>query len=92
MNINADTTLTGGKVLLVPYMPEHVPRYHQWMCSAELLAATASDPLTLEQEYDMQRTWRNDANSECSGVVWCGVVGGCVHAPHGLSFGVWCGV
>lgn len=28
--------------------------YHQWMSSPELLRLTASEPLTLEEEYDMQ--------------------------------------
>lgn len=38
-------------------------RYHEWMKSAELQALTASEPLTLEEEYEMQRSWRLDENS-----------------------------
>ncbi len=34
------------------------------MCSPELQKLTASEPLTLEQEYDMQRCWREDDDSE----------------------------
>lgn len=30
------------------------------MQSEELLAQTASEPLSLEEEYDMQRKWRED--------------------------------
>lgn len=33
------------------------------MQSEELQQLTASEPLTLEQEYDMQRQWQEDANS-----------------------------
>ena len=34
------------------------------MKSEELRRLTASEPLTLEQEYAMQRGWREDADSE----------------------------
>lgn len=57
---NPNTVIRGDKVLLVPYRPEHVPKYHQWMQNPELLEATASEPLSLEAEYDMQRTWVAD--------------------------------
>ncbi|KAI5652294.1 hypothetical protein M9H77_29481 [Catharanthus roseus] len=53
-------SLEGEKVILVPYMKEHVPKYHQWMQDPALLQATASEPLTLEQEYDMQLSWTKD--------------------------------
>ncbi|RKP22641.1 GNAT domain-containing protein, partial [Syncephalis pseudoplumigaleata] len=43
----------------------HVPRYHEWMQSPALQEATASEPLTLEQEYAMQTSWREDADSSC---------------------------
>lgn len=36
MRLNADTTITGGRVVLVPYRREHVERYHGWMRSPEL--------------------------------------------------------
>ncbi|KMK54541.1 DNA polymerase delta subunit 2 [Aspergillus fumigatus Z5] len=50
------------KVLLVPYSSWHVPHYHEWMKDEEIQAATASEPLTLEEEYAMQRSWRQDAD------------------------------
>ncbi|KAK3016113.1 hypothetical protein RJ639_006147, partial [Escallonia herrerae] len=53
-------SLEGGKVILVPYMKEHVPKYHQWMQDPVLLAATGSEPLTLDQEYQMQLSWTQD--------------------------------
>lgn len=51
--------------LHVSYLPLH-DRYHQWMGCPELQQLTASEPLTLEQEYDMQRSWREDDDSEPS--------------------------
>ncbi|XP_044156158.1 N-acetyltransferase 9 isoform X1 [Bufo gargarizans] len=68
MRVNEDTALRGHRVLLVPYEPHHVPRYHEWMKSEELQKLTASEPLTLEQEYDMQRSWRED-NDKCTFII-----------------------
>ncbi|KAI9508288.1 acyl-CoA N-acyltransferase [Russula earlei] len=56
MRVNAHTALIGDTVALVPYRY----RYHAWMQSAELRALTASEELTLEQEYAMQRSWQED--------------------------------
>ncbi|KDQ51392.1 hypothetical protein JAAARDRAFT_41240 [Jaapia argillacea MUCL 33604] len=60
MLLNQETVLIGEKVVLVPYREEHVAKYHQWMSSAELRELTASEPLTLEEEYEMQKKWRED--------------------------------
>ncbi|MBN3315520.1 NAT9 acetyltransferase, partial [Atractosteus spatula] len=68
MRINEDTLLEGQNVVLVPYNENHVPRYHQWMSSSELQKLTASEPLTLEQEYDMQRSWRED-DDKCTFII-----------------------
>ncbi|XP_070251583.1 alpha/beta-tubulin-N-acetyltransferase 9 isoform X2 [Myotis yumanensis] len=68
MRLNQNVSLLGKKVVLVPYTAEHVPRYHEWMKSEELQRLTASEPLTLEQEYAMQRSWREDADKpSCRG-------------------------
>ncbi|XP_030062201.1 alpha/beta-tubulin-N-acetyltransferase 9 isoform X1 [Microcaecilia unicolor] len=68
MRINEDTVLQGKLVALVPYALHHVPRYHEWMKSEMLQKLTASEPLTLEQEYSMQRSWREDAD-KCTFIV-----------------------
>ncbi|KAL3337648.1 hypothetical protein AABB24_029995 [Solanum stoloniferum] len=53
-------SVEGEKVILVPYMREHVPKYHEWMQDPLLLQATGSEPLTLQQEYEMQLSWIQD--------------------------------
>ncbi|KAL9994345.1 putative N-acetyltransferase 9 [Helianthus debilis subsp. tardiflorus] len=53
-------SLEGSKVILVPYMKQHVLNYHQWMQDPFLLQTTGSDPLTLEEEYQMQLSWTQD--------------------------------
>ncbi|XP_077107614.1 alpha/beta-tubulin-N-acetyltransferase 9 isoform X1 [Ranitomeya variabilis] len=68
MRVNEDTVLRGQRVLLVPYDPHHVPRYHEWMKSEELQKLTASEPLTLDQEHDMQRSWREDSD-KCTFII-----------------------
>jgi RimJ/RimL family protein N-acetyltransferase len=62
MLINKDTAVCTPKLILVPYSAHHVPRYHSWMKDPEIQQLTASEPLTLEEEYDMQRSWRTDAD------------------------------
>lgn len=71
MKINAETALSSPedddnnkhpKILLVPYTSQHVPTYHAWMQSPELRELTASEPLTLEEELEMQRKWREDGD------------------------------
>jgi RimJ/RimL family protein N-acetyltransferase len=49
-------------VLLVPYDRRHVPVYHDWMEDEDVRAATASDRLSLEEEYDNQESWRAAAD------------------------------
>lgn len=57
---NEHTALSTPTHLLVPYTAQHVPTYHTWMQDPSIQAATASEPLTLEEEYAMQRSWRTD--------------------------------
>ncbi|KAG1172826.1 hypothetical protein G6F70_005405 [Rhizopus microsporus] len=60
MKINENLILIGQLVALVPYKPEHVPKYHEWMKNPFLQEMTASEPLSLEEEYEMQQSWHQD--------------------------------
>ncbi|KAF8635435.1 hypothetical protein AX15_000422 [Amanita polypyramis BW_CC] len=60
MRVNEQTVLVGDKVVLVPYLQEHVPKYHSWMLDEQLRRLTASEPLSLEAEYKMQQKWLLD--------------------------------
>ena len=68
MKTNWLTKLVGSKVILIPYREAHVEKYHNWMKSAELLELTGSEPLSLEQEYDMQKSWREDED-KCTFII-----------------------
>ena len=60
--------MQGERCRLVPYRAHHVPAYHAWMQDAAMLAATASEPLTLEEEYRMCESWRADED-KCTFIV-----------------------
>jgi RimJ/RimL family protein N-acetyltransferase len=61
MLINEGVTLEGQNLILVPYTKELVEQYHSWFVNdPELLEATCSDLLTLEEEYVNQESWRTD--------------------------------
>ncbi|KAK4872656.1 hypothetical protein RN001_014685 [Aquatica leii] len=68
MLINKSTKIIGQDVILVPYRKEHVQKYHKWMQSEEIQHLTASEPLTIEQEYEMQQSWMIDEN-KCTFIV-----------------------
>ncbi|SPO34995.1 related to N-acetyltransferase [Pseudozyma flocculosa] len=55
MRINRETVLVGRTVV-----KQHVPTYHEWMKDPQIQQQTASEPLSLDQEYEMQRTWAID--------------------------------
>lgn len=54
---NEHIALRGGRLTLVPYLPHHVTHYHRWMTNPDLLEATCSEPLTLEEEIANQAAW-----------------------------------
>merc|ERR1711860_278165 len=58
----------GQKVILVPYCEKHVGEYHEWMKSPELQRLTGSEPLTYEEELQMQKSWR-DSEDKCTFII-----------------------
>ena len=60
MKTNWQTRIVGSKVCLVPYRKYHVEMYHKWMQDPYLQEMTASEPLTLAEEYAMQLSWLED--------------------------------
>ncbi|GAA6001694.1 hypothetical protein JCM10207_002270 [Rhodosporidiobolus poonsookiae] len=60
MRLNEATALVNDRVVLRPYRRWHVPRYNEWMQDAQMQELTASEPLSLDEEYEMQRSWRLD--------------------------------
>ncbi|KAI9818081.1 MAG: hypothetical protein M1827_000706 [Pycnora praestabilis] len=62
MIINKDLAILSGNILLVPYYEHHVVTYHEWMKDESIQKATASESLTIEEEYSMQRSWRKDSD------------------------------
>ncbi|XP_064651748.1 N-acetyltransferase 9-like protein isoform X2 [Lineus longissimus] len=68
MKKNKNTIIHGRKTVLVPYRRVHVNKYHGWMQSEELQELTASEPLSLEQEFRMQESWLDDED-KCTFVI-----------------------
>lgn len=64
MKTNQNIKIIGNTVILVPYEAKHVEKYHSWMESKELQKLTASERLSLQQEYNMQRSWREAEDSK----------------------------
>ncbi|KAJ1951376.1 hypothetical protein FBU59_000192 [Linderina macrospora] len=68
MRANEHLAIIGDKVILVPYEASHVPRYHEWMKSPYLQEMTASEPLSIDEEYAMQKSWRTDSD-KCTFII-----------------------
>jgi RimJ/RimL family protein N-acetyltransferase len=61
MKDNWTLQIRGNKVVLVPYTRGRVERYHEWMQDPYLLEMTGSEPLSIEEEYEMQESWKKDS-------------------------------
>ncbi|XP_032667869.1 N-acetyltransferase 9-like protein isoform X2 [Odontomachus brunneus] len=68
MRKNMNTRVTGTNVILVPYEKKHVTKYHEWMKCPTLRYLTGSEPLTLEEEFEMQKHWLEDAD-KCTFII-----------------------
>ncbi|KAI9775314.1 MAG: hypothetical protein M1839_001298 [Geoglossum umbratile] len=62
MIINERIAISVSKVLLVPYCEHHPTLHTKGIPCKELRSLTASEPLTLDEEYAMQRSWRTDGD------------------------------
>jgi RimJ/RimL family protein N-acetyltransferase len=74
MRDNWRLCLIGPRVRLVPYQRKFVDKYHAWMTDPYVLEMTASEPLTVEEEYEMQQTWLQDPHSKTSLFVFTVIV------------------
>ncbi|KAG0422834.1 hypothetical protein HPB47_001356 [Ixodes persulcatus] len=68
MRTNAKTEVWSEHLVLVPYQEKHVERYHEWMKDPHLQEMTASEPLSLADEYAMQKSWCED-DDKCTFIV-----------------------
>ncbi|XP_072749616.1 alpha/beta-tubulin-N-acetyltransferase 9-like [Anoplolepis gracilipes] len=68
MRKNMNTRINGTNVILVPYREKHVVKYHEWMKNPTLQYLTGSEPLTLEEEFEMQKRWLEDED-KCTFIV-----------------------
>ncbi|KAH7358895.1 N-acetyltransferase [Plectosphaerella cucumerina] len=59
MRVNEYIAIAASRVTLVPYEARHVEKYHRWMSDPDIQAATASEPMTLQEEYENQASWRS---------------------------------
>ena len=60
MRLNENVALLSHNLALVPYKKHHVLKYNSWMQQRELQELTASEPLSLKEEYEMQISWHTD--------------------------------
>ncbi|EPS43066.1 hypothetical protein H072_2942 [Dactylellina haptotyla CBS 200.50] len=62
MRLNESVAVITNKLVFLPYEASHVETYSEWMGSEAIREATASERLSLAEEYAMQKSWREDAD------------------------------
>lgn len=60
MRINWHERIETNDIILRPYRRAFVSTYHSWMLDPWLRETTASDEMTMVEEYAAQRGWRDD--------------------------------
>ena len=68
MDPRKQTLLASPLLTLTPYALSHVPTYNTWMQDPWLQKMTASEPLTLAEELNMQRAWSEDPD-KCTFII-----------------------
>ncbi|KAI1469734.1 GNAT domain-containing protein [Daldinia caldariorum] len=84
MRLNENTAVSTSRVLLVPYDAHHVEKYHQWMEDPSIREATASERLSLEEEYENQASWR-EASDKLTFIVCAPLLRGAAGGGNGSS-------
>ena len=60
MRVNWHERVETDELILTAYRRALVPLYHRWMADPWLREATASEEMSLDEEYSAQRGWRDD--------------------------------
>lgn len=53
----------GQSVDLIPYTKEYVPLFHEWLQDPEMQQLVATEPISLEADYDFQRETAHSTDS-----------------------------
>lgn len=67
------------------FMIYYLNRYHTWMENEEIRELTASLPLTIEEEYEMQQTWLNDKD-KCTFIILSKEIFDRTHDEIGMEY------
>lgn len=73
-----ESTLHRGETYLVPYIPQHVEIYNEYMKDEDIQRLTNSEPLSLAEEHEMQQRWATEDDMLCFIIT---------DAPDGIALG-----
>ena len=62
------TCSSAERIQLFPYCSHHVAKYHSWMKDPHMQELTGSEPLSLSEEYEMQKEWMRDTE-KCTFII-----------------------